>query len=145
MRNKDSKEIGEVLGYATGLLVGDMCLRDLPEPRHEQEVEAYRARWANTLRRDDTDAAGGAAFNRGFDRAIEPPLPKGKVGRHVSDNAFAVAKKVGEQASIVARMLQVLSSMEPHMQLEVIEACSRLMSDLDERLANVAGLPNLPK
>lgn len=62
MRNKDSKEIGELLGYATGLLVGDMCLRDLPEPRNEQEVEAYRARWANTLRRDDTDAVGGAAL-----------------------------------------------------------------------------------
>lgn len=53
-------------------------------------------------------------------------------------NALAVAK------SMVGRLLQGLS-MEPHMQREVIEACSRLMSDLDERLASVAGLPNLPK
>lgn len=48
-------------------------------------------------------------------------------------------------ASAVARMLQVLSGTEPPMQREVIEACSRMMSDLDERLTSVTGLPNLPK
>lgn len=144
MKKPSKTEISEVLGYATGLLVGDMAIRDQVTLKPQDALDKYREKWAIELSVNTAAISVQAAWDRGFDRALEPPMQKGKVGRQLGDNAMAIAAKVSQQARVVSELLGVLDQMKPTMQRETIEACSRLMRDMDERLASVAGIPNLP-
>lgn len=139
-------EINEVMAYATGLLVGDMWLERNPNQAGTSDAsEAFREEWAAKLQQEHGTQRVQSEWDRGFDRAFDEPLPRGKMGKHLNDNALAIAARISVQAGVVGQSLASLDRLSPRMQREIIEACSRLMRDMDERLASVAGIPNLPE